>query len=54
MLISAALPVGLYARVSTDRQADAQTVDSQVAAVRERIARDTRGYARNDTHPGVH
>ena len=46
MLITSALPVGLYARVSTDRQAEAQTVDSQVAALRERIARDAPGTPR--------
>jgi site-specific DNA recombinase len=43
MFMTAALPVGLYARVSTDRQAQAQTVDSQVAALRDRIARDAPG-----------
>jgi site-specific DNA recombinase len=32
--------VALYARVSTDRQAQAQTVHSQVAALRDRIAAD--------------
>ncbi|MGO8947782.1 MAG: recombinase family protein [Ktedonobacterales bacterium] len=37
---TSALPVALYARVSTDRQAEAQTVDSQVRALRERIAQD--------------
>ncbi len=46
MLITSALPVGLYARVSTDRQAEAQTVDSQVAALRERIACDAPGTTR--------
>jgi site-specific DNA recombinase len=33
-------PVALYARVSTERQAQAQTVESQVAALRERVAAD--------------
>jgi site-specific DNA recombinase len=46
MRITSALPVGLYARVSTDRQAEAQTVDSQVAALRERMACDAPGAAR--------
>ena len=32
--------VGLYARVSSDRQAKAGTIDSQVAALQERIAGD--------------
>jgi site-specific DNA recombinase len=32
--------VALYARVSTDRQAEAHTIASQVAALRERIAAD--------------
>ena len=32
--------VALYARVSTERQAEAQTVASQVAALRERAAAD--------------
>jgi len=32
--------VALYARVSTERQAQAQTVESQVAALRERVAAD--------------
>lgn len=35
-----ALQVALYARVSTERQAEAQTVASQVAALRERAAAD--------------
>jgi len=30
----------IYARVSSKRQAEAQTVASQVAALRERVARD--------------
>ncbi len=46
MRITSALPVGWSARVSTDRQAEAQTVDSQVAALRERIARDAPGTPR--------
>ena len=33
--------VALYARVSTDQQTEAQTVASQVAALRERVATDT-------------
>ena len=32
--------VALYARVSSDRQAKAGTIDSQVAALQERIAGD--------------
>ena len=32
----------LYARVSSEQQAQAQTIDSQLAALRERIARDGR------------
>lgn len=32
--------VALYARVSSEQQAQAQTIDSQVAALRERIAAD--------------
>ena len=38
VLVTSALPVAFYARVSTDRQAEAQTVASQVAAWRHRIA----------------
>ena len=30
----------MYARVSSERQAEAHTVESQVAALRERVARD--------------
>ena len=30
----------LYARVSSDQQAQAQTIESQLVALRERIARD--------------
>jgi site-specific DNA recombinase len=33
-------PAALYARVSSERQAEAHTVESQVAALRERVARD--------------
>jgi len=33
--------VALYARVSSEQQAQAQTIDSQVAALRERIERDS-------------
>ena len=43
MLITSALPVALYARVSTTRQAEAQTVASQGAALRERVTSDTPG-----------
>ena len=32
--------VALYARVSSDQQADANTIDSQVVALRERIVAD--------------
>ena len=32
--------VALYARVSSEQQAQAQMIDSQVAALRERIERD--------------
>ena len=32
--------VAIYARVSSDRQAQDQTIDSQVTALRERVARD--------------
>ena len=34
------MSVALYARVSSEQQATARTIDSQVAAVRERIAAD--------------
>jgi hypothetical protein len=40
MLVTPAHPVALSARVSTDHQAEAQTVGSQLAALRERVARD--------------
>src|SRR5260370_36972663 len=43
MLVTSALPVALYARVSTRHQAEAQTVGSQIAALRERIASDAPG-----------
>ena len=36
------LRVALYARVSSEQQAEAGTIDSQIAARRERIAQD--GY----------
>jgi site-specific DNA recombinase len=36
----APLRIGLYARVSSDRQAEERTIDSQVAALRARIATD--------------
>ena len=32
--------VAIYARVSSDQQAEAQTVASQVAALRERVAKE--------------
>jgi site-specific DNA recombinase len=35
-----AAQAALYARVSTDRQVEAQTIDSQMAALRERAAID--------------
>src|SRR5947209_11829089 len=34
------LRIGLYARVSSDRQAEQRTIDSQLAALRERIGAD--------------
>jgi len=42
------LAVALYARVSSDQQAQAQTIDSQVAALHERIAND--GAVLNPAH----
>lgn len=40
---SVALRAAIYARVSSDRQAQEQTIDSQVSALRERVAAtDTR------------
>src|SRR5436305_11299722 len=43
------LPIraAIYARVSSDRQAQDQTIDSQVTALRERVARD--GHILNDS-----
>lgn len=41
------LRVGYYARVSSDRQAEDRTIDSQVADLTQRIAND--GVARDDT-----
>jgi site-specific DNA recombinase len=38
MLMTPTCPTALSARVSTDRQVEAQTVGSQLAALRERIA----------------
>lgn len=35
------LQIALYARVSTDQQARGNTVDSQVAALRDRIGADS-------------
>jgi site-specific DNA recombinase len=40
MLITPPLPVALYARVSTDRQVESQSVESQLHALRERIAQE--------------
>jgi site-specific DNA recombinase len=40
MLVTPTPCVALYARVSTDRQTEAQTVSSQLAALRERAASD--------------
>ena len=40
MLVTSTLPVALYARVSTTHQTETQTVRSQVAELRERIASD--------------
>src|SRR5712675_473213 len=37
---AATLRIGLYARVSSDRQAEERTIDSQIAALRERIQAD--------------
>jgi site-specific DNA recombinase len=37
---SVAIRAAIYARVSSDRQAQEQTIDSQVSALRERVARD--------------
>src|SRR5471030_2259726 len=37
---SATTRVAIYARVSSDRQAQEQTIDSQVSALRERVAGD--------------
>ena len=37
--MNASMSVALYARVSSQRQAEELTIDSQVAALRERIAR---------------
>lgn len=42
------LAAALYARVSSDQQAQAQTIDSQVAALHERIAND--GAVLNPAH----
>ena len=38
--------VAIYARVSSDQQAEAQTVASQVAALRERARRATTASSR--------
>ncbi len=40
ILVTSTLPVALYARVSTTHQVEAQTVDSQIAALHERIVSD--------------
>lgn len=45
---TAEVPVAIYARVSSDAQADEQTIDSQVAALRQRVAAD--GAALDDTN----
>ena len=37
------LAVAMYARVSSDQQAQAQTIASQVAALRDRVAADDCG-----------
>lgn len=37
---TAEIPVAIYARVSSDAQADEQTIDSQVAALRQRVVAD--------------
>ena len=42
------LAAALYARVSSDQQAQAQTIDSQLVALRERIARE--GGVLNPAH----
>ncbi len=42
-----ALRVAIYARVSSDQQAQEQTIESQIAALRQRIAND--GYILNDS-----
>jgi len=39
-VISFPLRVGIYARVSSERQAETGTISSQVAALRERVAQD--------------
>jgi site-specific DNA recombinase len=38
--LSSVVRVAIYARVSSDRQAQEQTIESQVAALRERVAED--------------
>jgi site-specific DNA recombinase len=40
MLVTSTLPVALSARVSTTHQLEAQTVDSQIAALHERMVSD--------------
>ena len=40
--------VAIYARVSSEQQAEAGTIDSQVAALRERVAQD--GFTLPDEH----
>jgi site-specific DNA recombinase len=42
------IAAALYARVSSDQQAQAQTIDSQLAALRERMAKD--GALLNPAH----
>ncbi len=43
--------VAIYARVSSDHQAETQTVASQVAALRERVAKE--GLALPDAMPFI-
>jgi len=42
------LSVAIYARVSSEQQAQAQTIHSQVAALRERVAAD--GFSLFEEH----
>lgn len=45
---AAGVLVAFYARVSSERQADEQTIQSQIAAIRERITAD--GLTFNEDH----